>query len=194
MIPLKKHILFLSLKRSFCISSAYANGFQCTSDNMRDFYFLCFFIAIQEMVFIPSILILVIISLELYNNPVKDPSWDTATCPLRRRKWGHSKGQGLAKVSSHRNEQLVKELDLLASSLWYWPGNNLSRFQNGSQLTGRTLLFLVCFGYSQKHREVQREPGNRWVPGCAAWASPWMLCDAMEEASKKWWSDRCSPK
>lgn len=131
----------------------YANSFQCISDKMRDFYFLCSFIAMQQMLFIPNILMLVIISLELYNNPVKDAS-HTAVYPLGRRKQGRLGGQWLAKVSSQRAQQLVKELCLQDSSLYSQPtvralkfSSALATLRNTEKYTRslETIVFLALF-------------------------------------------------
>lgn len=78
----------------------------------------------------------------------KGPRSNIVMCPRWRRKPEHIKGQRFAKGSSRRDQQLVKELSLLANSLWDWPSNNLSRFQDSSQSTARALTFSASFVYS----------------------------------------------
>lgn len=124
--------------------------------------------------------------------PRKRSILNTGMCWFGRRKWGHIKGQQFAKVSSQKDQQLVEELGLLDSSLWYWPSSNdLSRLQDYSQSTGRALTVLVCFG---NLRNTQRSTKEAWEPLLSWLCSLRTTMDGMEQASNKWWSDRCSPK
>lgn len=83
----------------------YAEWLGGTTDKMRYSYLLMslFHYYVGHVVYSKKIFILVNISLELYNNPIKDPARILLCVVYGGGNFGHIKGQGLAKVSSQRD-------------------------------------------------------------------------------------------